>query len=106
MKRFGYVAGIVAIAFLIMTSYAVTTTFASSCCGTKEASAAEKSENKCVVCGKALEKDKGVKVECEGKAITLCCDGCAAAFKKDPCKYCKDEKCEKNKEHHEEEGHH
>jgi len=39
-------------------------------------------------------------VECEGKTIVLCCKDCEAAFKKDPCKFCKDEKCEKKKEHH------
>ena len=100
MKRIGYFAGIVAIVGIILTSYTGKVTYASSCCGTKEASAAEKADVKCLVCGKAVEKDKGVKVECEGKSITLCCNDCATTFKKDPCKYCDDEKCPKHKEHH------
>ena len=97
MKRIGYVMGIIAVVFVIATSYALKTTFASSFCGTKDAAAAEKADTKCVVCGKVIEKDKGVKVACEGKTVTLCCDGCAEAFKKDPCKYCDQEKCEKRK---------
>lgn len=100
MKRIGYFIGVVGVAFVLMTSYALTTTFASSCCGTKEASAAEQTDTKCPVCGKAVEKDTGVKVECEGSTIILCCKDCEAVFKKDPCKFCKDEKCEKKKEHH------
>ena len=99
MKRIGYFIGVVGFAFVLMASYALKTTFASSCCGTKEASAAEQADTKCLVCGKAIEKDKGVKVECEGKTIVLCCKDCEAVFKKDPCKFCKDEKCEKKKEH-------
>ena len=100
MKRIGYFIGVIGFAFVLMTSYALTTTFASSCCGTKDANAAEQADTKCLVCGKAVEKDTGVKVECEGKTIVLCCKDCEAVFKKDPCKFCKDEKCEKKKEHH------
>ncbi|MBE7444723.1 MAG: hypothetical protein HS132_05535 [Planctomycetia bacterium] len=100
MKRIGYFLSVVGIAFVLTTSYAVKITHASSCCSTKEVSAAEKTDTKCVVCGKEVDKDKGVKVECEGKSVTLCCEGCAAAFKKDPCKYCDDKKCPKHKEHH------
>ena len=99
MKRISYFIGVVGFAFVLTASYALKTTFASSCCGTKEASAAEQADTKCPVCGKAVEKDKGVKVECEGKTIVLCCKDCEAVFKKDPCKFCKDEKCEKKKEH-------
>lgn len=106
MKRIGYFLSVVGIALVLASSYAVKITHASSCCGTKEVSAAEKIDTKCVVCGKAVDKDKGVKVECEGKSITLCCNDCATLFKKDPCKYCGDEKCPKHKEHHHEEGHH
>ncbi|MDN3514126.1 MAG: hypothetical protein NG747_06970 [Candidatus Brocadia sp.] len=108
MKRIGYFVSIVSFAFIVITSYTVKATLASSCCGTKEASAAEaeKANTKCVVCGKAVDKDKGVKVECEGKKVTLCCNDCAAIFKKDPCKFCDDEKCEKRKENHHKEGHH
>ena len=98
MKRIGYFIGVVGFAFVLTTPYALKTTFASSCCGTKEASAAEQADTKCLVCGKPVEKDKGVKVECEGKTIVLCCKDCEAVFKKDPCKFCKDEKCEKKKE--------
>lgn len=106
MKRIGYFIGVIGFAFVLMTSYTVKTTLAASCCGTKEASAAEKAETKCVVCGKIVDKDKGVKVECEGKTATLCCNDCATVFKKNPSKFCKDEKCcEKHEEHHEE-GHH
>ncbi|OOP55613.1 MAG: hypothetical protein AYP45_13745 [Candidatus Brocadia carolinensis] len=105
MKRIGYFVGIIAIVGMILASYTGKATAGSSCCGTKEASAAEKADAKCLVCGKAVEKDKGVKVECEGKSVTLCCNDCAAAFKKDPCKFCDDEKCDKRKEHHKE-GHH
>ena len=106
MKRIGYFIGVVGVALVLMTSYAVKTTLAASCCGTKEASAAEKAETKCMVCGKVVDKDKGVKVECEGKTVTLCCNDCATVFKKNPSKFCKDEKCcEKHEEHHEE-GHH
>lgn len=100
MKRIGYFVSVVALVGMVMTSYAVKSTYASSgCCGTKEVSAAEQADTKCLVCGKILEKDKGVKVECEGKAVTLCGNECAAAFKKDPCKFCDDKKCEKRKEH-------
>lgn len=106
MKRIGYFLSIVGIAFVVVTSYTVKTTHASSCCSTKEVSTTEKTDAQCLVCGKAVDKDKGVKVECEGKSATLCCNDCAAAFKKDPCKYCGDEKCPKRKEHHHEEGHH
>ena len=121
MKRIGYFVSVVGIAFVLITSYAVKNTFAASCCEkkdpsccAKEASAAEKSETKCVVCGKALDKDKGVKVECEGKTVTLCCNDCATVFKKNPSKFSKDEKCcekheeheEHHEEHHHEEGHH
>ncbi|GJQ23635.1 MAG: hypothetical protein HRU72_10205 [Planctomycetia bacterium] len=106
MRRIGYFVSIIGLAFVLMTSYTTKTTLASGCCSTKEASAAEKSDTKCAVCGKAVDKDKGVKVTCEGKTVTLCCDSCAAAFKKDPCKYCDDEKCESRKGHHHEEGHH
>ena len=105
MKRIGYFIGVVGIACAVITSYAVKTTFASSCCGTKEATAAEQADTKCLVCGKAVEKDKGVKVECEGKTIVLCCKDCEAVFKKDPCKFCKDEKCEKRKEPSSEKSH-
>ncbi|MBU6391488.1 MAG: hypothetical protein KGJ87_07880 [Planctomycetota bacterium] len=94
MKRIVYFAGVVGIAFVLMTSYVAKTTFASSCCGDKEC--AEKSDNKCIVCGKAIDKDKAVKTECDGKTITLCCKSCEAAFKKDPAKFCAD-KCEKDK---------
>lgn len=97
MKRIGYFISIIGFVFVLMTSYTTKTTLASSCCGTKEASAAEKADAKCVVCGKAVDKDKGVKVECEGKVVTLCCNDCATAFKKDPCKFCDDTKCEKRK---------
>ena len=82
MKRIGYFIGVVGVALVLMTSYALKTTFASSCCGTKEASAAEQADTKCLVCGKAVEKDKGVKVECEGKTIILCCKDCEAVFKR------------------------
>ena len=100
MKRIGYFVSVVAIAGMVLTSYAAKSIYASSCCGTKEAAAAEQADTKCLVCGKIVDKDKGVKVECEGKAATLCCNDCAAAFKKDPCKFCNDEKCDKRKEHH------
>lgn len=106
MKRIGYFISVVGIAFVLLTSYAARMTYASSCCGTKDVTAAEKSDTKCVVCGKAVDKDKGVKVDCEGKTVTLCCNDCASVFKKDPCKFCDDEKCEKRKGHHHGEGHH
>lgn len=96
MKRIGYFVGVVSVALVLVTSGALKTTFASSCCS-KEANAAEQAETKCIVCGKAVEKDKGVKVECEGKVVTVCCKDCEATYKKDPCKFCKDEKCEKRK---------
>ena len=73
MKRIGYFIGVVGVALVLMTSYAVKTTFASSCCGTKEAGASEQADTKCLVCGKAVEKDKGVKVECEGKIGRASC---------------------------------
>ncbi|MCC6324310.1 MAG: hypothetical protein IT420_01465 [Candidatus Brocadia sp.] len=82
MKRFGYFAGVVALVGMVMTTYVATSTYASGCCGTKEASAAEKADSKCLVCGKAIDKDKGVKVECEGKSVTLCCNGCSPQGKK------------------------
>lgn len=94
MKRIGYILGVAGIVCALTTSYVVNTAFASSCCS-KDASAAEQAQGKCVVCGKAVEKDKGVQVQCEGKSVVVCCKDCEAAYKKDPCKFCKDEKCEK-----------
>lgn len=82
MRRIGYFMGVIGIAFVLATSYAIKTTFASSCCGTKDAAAAEQTESKCVVCGKAVNKDKGVRVECEGKTFILCCKDCETVFKK------------------------
>jgi len=86
MKRIGYFAGVAAVALLSMTSYTVTTAIAGSdCCGTKQASADEKAETKCVACGAAItDKEKSVKVEHEGKTVYLCCEGCAEKFKKNP----------------------
>lgn len=96
MKRFGYFAGIAAVALLSMASFTVTTAIAGSdCCGAKRASADEKAETKCVACGKAIsDKDKSVKVEHEGKTVYLCCEGCAEKFKKDQGE-CKKEKEQK-----------
>ncbi len=105
MRRIGYLLGVVSIAVVLFASYGIKLTHAAGCCGTKEASAAENADSKCAVCGKAIDKGKGVKAECKGKTFTLCCDACAEAFKKDPCKYCDDKKCEKHEEHHGE-GHH
>ncbi len=97
MKRIGYFAGVAAVALLSMASFTVTTTAiaGSDCCGTKQASAAEQGETKCVTCGKAIsDKDKSVKVEHEGKTVYLCCEVCAEKFKKDPgeCKKDKEQK--------------
>lgn len=100
MKRFGYFIGICSIVLTLAVCTAVSTSFASSCCGMNKATAAEITNEKCVVCGKTNEQGKAVTLTCEGKSITLCCEKCAAAFKKDPCKYCDDEKCEKRKEQH------
>lgn len=97
MKRIGYILGAASIAFVLTASYAGNTIYAgSSCCGSKEAAAAE---SKCVVCGKAMENGKGIQVECEGKKITVCCKNCEAALNK----ACKDEKHE---DHHHGESHH
>lgn len=86
MKRIGYIAGVVSIAFVLTTSYAGKMIFAgSSCCGSKETAAAE---NKCVVCGKVVESGKGVQLECEGKKVTVCCKKCEEALKKG----CEDDK--------------
>ena len=97
MKRIGLICGVLAIVFTLVTYSTVNTALASSCCGSKQASAAEITNAKCVVCGKTNEAGRAVVVKCEEKSITLCCEECAAAFKKDPCKYCDDEKCEKRK---------
>ncbi|MGQ3684009.1 MAG: hypothetical protein ACUBOA_03195 [Candidatus Loosdrechtia sp.] len=97
MIRIGYFAGIVGIAFALTTaSVANKMTFAGSCCGTKDAAAAEQKEIKCVVCGKVVDKGKGVQVECEGKTVVLCCKNCEATFKKG-CKNGKD-CCKEHKE--------
>lgn len=100
VKRIGFLFGALAIVFTLITYTAMNTSFASSCCGSKKATAADIANAKCVVCGKTNEPGKAVTVKCEEKSITLCCDGCASAFKKDPCKYCNDEKCEKHKGQH------
>lgn len=94
MKRIGYIAGVVAVALLSITSYTTTRAIAGSdCCGTKQASASEKAETKCEACGKAItDKDKSVRVEHEGKTIYLCCDVCAEKFKKNP------DECKREKE--------
>ena len=85
MKRIGYFAGVAAVALLSTAFYTGNSVIAGDCCGTKQASAAEKAETKCVACGKAIsDKEKSVKVEHEGKTIYLCCEVCAEKFKKNP----------------------
>lgn len=90
MRHVRYMAGIMSIALLLN----ITGCIGDGCCGTKAASTVLKSEKKCVVCGKPIKKDKGVNVDHEGMVVTLCCKDCVTTFKKDPCKFCKDE------EHH------
>ena len=93
MKRIGYFAGVAAVALLSTAFYTGNGVIAGECCGTKQASAAEKAETKCVACGKAIsDKDKSVKVEHEGKTIYLCCEVCAEKFKKNP------DECKREKE--------
>ena len=93
MKRIGYFAGIAIVALLSTAFYTGNGVIAGDCCGTKQASAAEKAETKCVACGKAIsDKEKSVKVEHEGKTIYLCCDVCAEKFKKNP------DECKREKE--------
>ncbi|TLD43456.1 MAG: hypothetical protein JETT_0274 [Candidatus Jettenia ecosi] len=100
MKRIGYFFSVVGISCALITSYAIKTTSAGEgCCGGKEASASERAENKCVVCGKVVEKNKGISVECEGKTVTLCCKDCEATFKKG-CKEGNEKCCEKTEHHH------
>ena len=96
VKRIGYLLGVVGIVFAVMMYSGVKASYASSCCS-KDAAAAENADTKCVVCGKAIEKDKGVKTECQGKTITLAARIVRLYSRKDPCKFCKDEKCEKRK---------
>ena len=79
MKRIGYLLGVLGIVFAVMMYSGVKASYASSCCA-KDAAAAENADTKCVVCGKAIEKDKGVKTECEGKTITLCCKDCGRLY--------------------------
>lgn len=97
MKHMGYFVVAVSVAFVLMTSYTVNKALAgSSCCGTKEATAGEKSGNKCPACGKVMEsKDKTVKVEHQGKTLSFCCEGCAEKFKKDPGQCIRDEEQQK-----------
>jgi YHS domain-containing protein len=91
MKCIGYFAGVTAVALLSMGTYAVPVVNGSECCGTKAASADEKAEVKCIVCGKGIaNKDQSIKVEHKGKTIHLCCESCADTFKKDPSKCMKD----------------
>ncbi|HHT9121649.1 MAG TPA: hypothetical protein ACFYEF_02160 [Candidatus Wunengus sp. YC63] len=95
MKRIGYFAGIAAVTLLSTAFCTGNSVIAGDCCGTKQASADEKAETKCVACGKAIsDKDKSVKVEHEGKTIYLCCEVCAEKFKKNPGE-CKREKEQK-----------
>ncbi|UJS17469.1 MAG: hypothetical protein L3J17_00010 [Candidatus Jettenia sp.] len=100
MKRIGYFFSVMGITCVLITSYAIKTTFAGEgCCGGKEASASERAETKCVVCGKVVEKDEGISVECEGKTVTLCCKSCEATFKKSS-KEGNEKCCEKTEHHH------
>ncbi len=93
MKRIGYFAGVAAVALLSTAFYTGNSVIAGECCGTKQASADEKAETKCVACGKAIsDKEKSVKVEHEGKTIYLCCEVCAEKFKKNP------DECKRDKE--------
>lgn len=93
MKRIGYFAGVAAVSLLSTVFYTGSGAIAGECCGTKQASAAEKAETKCVACGKAIsDKEKSVKVEHEGKTIYLCCEVCAEKFKKNP------DECKRDKE--------
>ena len=88
MRHMKYFAGIMSIALLLN----ITGCVGDGCCGTKAASTVVKSEKKCVVCGKTIEKGTGVNVDHEGMVVTLCGKDCVTTFKKDPCKFCKDEK--------------
>lgn len=88
MSHMKYFAGIMSIALLLN----ITGCLDHGCCGTKAASTVVQSEKKCVVCGKTIEKGTGVNVDHEGMVVTLCGKDCVTTFKKDPCKFCKDEK--------------
>ncbi len=88
MSHIKYFTGIMSIALLLN----ITGCSGDGCCGTKGASTVEKSEKKCVVCGKTIEKGKDVNVDHEGMVVTLCGKYCVTTFNKDPCKFCKDEK--------------
>jgi len=107
MKRMGYLIGTFVIAFALATSN--NTIFANSCCGVeksskecskvdakecaKTASADQKSDNPCAVCGKAADcKDSQVDVKHGGETYHLCCEGCASAYNENPDKYSKKEK--------------
>lgn len=94
MKRIGYFAGVAAVALFSTAFYENSLAVAGECCSTKQVSTDEKAETKCGACGKAIsDKEKAVKLEHEGKAIYLCCEGCAAKFKKNP------GDCMRDKEH-------
>lgn len=41
----------------------------------------------CATCGKAIEAGKAKEVTFQGRKVQLCCDNCAADFKKDPTLY-------------------
>ncbi|MDR4509149.1 MAG: hypothetical protein MRJ65_13110 [Candidatus Brocadiaceae bacterium] len=105
MRKFGYFFGVISIVALLLFTYGNKKTFASSCCDAKSATAAEQTNSKCVVCGGSINKNRSVTVICEEKSITVCNENCAAVFKKDPCRYCKDERCEKRKSHQHRESH-
>ncbi len=107
MKRMGFLIGAFVIAISLIASN--NSIFASSCCSVEKdpkecskedaakcaqaASADQKSDNACAVCGKAVDcQNKQVDVEHGGKTAHLCCEGCASAYRENPDKYSKAEK--------------
>ncbi len=91
MTRIGSLIIAIAITFVVMNFDTGTITYADSCCDMKQVS--DTSGENCKVCGKAVDSKGGsVEVEEDGKQISLCCEGCANAYKENPGKYSHHEK--------------
>ena len=91
MTRIGSFVISIAVVFVLINSYVDTSSYADSCCDTRQAS--DTSSESCMVCGKAVDSKGGrVEVEVDGKNVPLCCKGCANAYKENPDKYSQHEK--------------
>ncbi|GJQ57841.1 MAG: hypothetical protein D8M57_03720 [Candidatus Scalindua sp. AMX11] len=91
MVRIGSFVITIVVTLVLMNFCAGTTSYAGGCCDIQQVS--DTAEESCKVCGKAVNSKGGrVEVEDDGKNVSLCCEGCANAYREDPGKYSHHEK--------------